>query len=114
MLLGKWESSLRPGQEAEASEGPGMCHQEGGLRFLTSGQLPPFQLWKWGVQGCPTSLGMGRGDVSFHLEVLLVMKKPRMEERDGTPILAWLGHLHVAFGAGGSQVWGWEMPRWGQ
>lgn len=52
--------------------------------------------------------------MSLHLEVLLVMKKPGMEERDGTPILAWPGHLHVAFGAGGSQVWGWEMPRWGQ
>ena len=68
-----------------------MCHQEGGLRSLTRGQLSPFQLQKWGVQGCPPSLGMGRGDVSLHLEVLLVMKKPRMEEQDGTAILAWLG-----------------------
>lgn len=114
MLLGKRESGLRPGQEAEGAEGPGMCHQEGGLRSLTREQLPPFQLQKWGVQGCPPSLGMGRGDVSLHLEVLLVMKKPRMEEQDGTAILAWLGHLHVTFVAGGSQVWGWETPRLGE
>lgn len=97
------EQSGSPGQEAEASEAR-MCHQEGGLRFLTSGQLPPSTL-EVGRPGLPHKPWDGRGDVSFHLEVLLVMKKPRMGEQDGTPI-RWLGHLHITFVAEGARCGG--------